>query len=471
MFVLVGTAALAALWLWPASALLDCPPATRDALLWLQRGAGPDWLSWALTERHFVGYRPLAALSYTLNTALLGISAEALRAVDLGLFVLAGGLLAALAKRWFGALPALAAAAVYFLHPVGEEIAVDVARRSYTLSASLLLLGLLASARRVWLGAGLLAAAVLCNEMAVVPALLAPLLRRDRPAREGWPILAAVAAVALVRLAVLKGSGGYGGANVILPWIEGGPLSAAATPVQAAQAAGAGLYHTLLPVSGDGGRLPPPMIAIVAPIVVALVRAGRQGQALLAWYLGYAVLSAVTVTWFWRMAYPPLLPMCLAAALLVQRRERMYGAMFVLGVTAVMQGPLVRGARHTVAELQARAQLISTLEETAQSVPSEQRILLALPYTRHWSLSTTRWLALRQPARSFSLVAHPKAPQDPVARVWDRRPGTVKLHEDAVLLGEGAALGGGPRLVDRAVLPADAVLVFVDEAGAVGWIP
>lgn len=467
LIVVLGVVVLAGLWLWPMSALLGCPPATRDALLWIQRGAGPGWLSWALTERHFVGYRPLAALSFTANAALLGISAASFRAVDLGLFVLAGGLLAALARRWFGALPALVAAAVYFLHPAGEEIAVDVARRSYTLSAALLLAGLLVHERRVWLGAGLLGAAILCNEMAAVPALLAPALRRDRPWKEGWPALAVVAALALLRLAILRGGGGYGEANVILPWAEGGPLSSAPLPLQVIEAAGAGLYHTLLPVSGDGHRLPAPLLVLAAPLLAGLLRSGQLGRVLLAWYLGYTVLSAVTVTWFWRMAYPPLLPMGLAAALLVHRTPRLSGVLVALGLAAgVVQGPLVRGPRPLVADLQARARLIDALEET-----DGDRVLLALPYTRHWALSTTRWLAIRQPARTFSLIAHPQSPQDPVARAWERRPGTVKIHEDAVILAEGEGMIAGPRLVDAAALPEGAVLVWVEEDGSLGRLP
>lgn len=460
---MAGAAGLAVVWLWALSPLLRAPPATRDALLWLQRGLGGDWLAWALTQRHFVGYRPLAALSYTANGALAATSAEAFRAVDLALIAAAGLLLAALARRWFGPVAALVAAAAYFLHPATEEIAIDLARRSYTLSASLLLGGLLAlpRPRRAAL---LLGAAILCNETAVIPALLSPLLLRWRhPGLSARPIVAVVAAIAAVRLAVLRGGGGYTGVNIVQPWSDGGPLSSgeplALQPVLSVAAAS---YQAIVPVAGDGHRLPAAFLLLGAVLAWRLWAAGPAGRALLAWLGGLLAIGAVTVTWFWRMAYPPLLPLALGAGLLVQRRDRI-GAAAVVGVLALwlVQSPLLRGPRPLVGELVARGALIAQIEQGGEG---RETVFLALSETRHRAVAAQRWLSLRAPETTWTLAAHCKSEHHPVAL---ERWGGVVIHEDAVSTEDGAPLLG-PR---RAIAPPEGAALVWTAAGAVHWLP
>jgi hypothetical protein len=473
----LGVSALTAAWLatmWP---LMSAPPATRDALLWIGRGAGPGWLSWALGTPHFVGYRPLAALSYTANAATLGISAQSFRGVDLGLFVCAGLLLAALARRWFGALPALLAVTIYFLHPAGEEIVVDVARRSYTLSAVLLLCGLL-SLRRRWLSAALLGGAILCNEMALVPAALAPLLlawrHPDRRWQDGWPTLTAIGGLGALRLLVLRGGGGYGSRSVVMPWAEGGPLSDALPVLQVLQAAAAGPYQLLMPVAGDGQRAALWSSAAAVLLAIGAARAlwrDGAGGLLLAWSLGHVLLAAVAVTWFWRMAYLPLLPLCLAAALIAQRKDRLaLVAVGLLSLGMLTRSPLVTGARPDVETLVRHGTLIEALEEQAALRSPGDVIWLVLPYTRHRARATQRWLTLRQLDRVFVLAAHLESPLDPIIEERAARAGTVKIHEDAVL-GEEAAVIVGARVVSAETLPAGVSLVWVTGDEGLRWLP
>ena len=474
---IAATVAIAAVALWPLTPLLHAPPATRDALLWIQRGAGADWLAWAVTQQHFVGYRPLAALSFTLNAAL-GATAEGYRAADLGLYVLSGGLLAALAQRWFGMWPALLAAGLYFFHPTSEEILIDVARRSYPMSASLVLSAFLLIRRRA-LAAVLLGAAMLCNEVAVVPALLGPAVLRWRAPehrwRAGWPLWAAVAAVAALRLVVLRGGGGYDGSDIVLPWLAGGPLAGDA-PLRPLLAAAAGAYQTLLPVAGDGSRslLGQHPIGIGSAAVAALVigralwQAGAPGRLLLGWYAATLILAAVAVTWFWRMAHPPLLPLCLAAALLAQRRDWLaLGAAVLLGGNMALQSPVIKGPRPLVGALDERAALITQIEAAAEG---QGTLLLVLPYTKHWAVSTERWLAFRHPAVVVSLLAYQRSLRQPIAADWPARPDTIKVHEDAFLTEAGQGLLQGPRLLSASQIPPKTALVWVGE-DRVGVLP
>lgn len=458
-------------WLLCFAPLLHAPPASRDALLWIQRGTDEQWLTWALGQRHFVGYRPLTALSFSVND-LLGRSAFAIRAVDQALFLCAGGMLFALARRWTGWWPAVVALAAYVLHPSGEEIIVDVARRSYSLSAVLGLGGLLCIHRR-WCAVALLTAAVLCNEMAIVLLVLAPWFARSQGSfqslRAGWPHGLAVLLVVVVRLWVLRGSGGYDGATVLLPWLAGAPVSEAGL-LRPLQAALAGLYQTLLPVSG-AGQLVPLMSGVVGLLVavclgvsfgVLLWRTGPMGRLVVMWFGATLLLAAGSVTWFWRMAYPAMLPMALAMAVLVHRRSLRHRlcAAVCLAVWTV-QSPVVRGVRPAVADLVEHGQYIASLE---QSRGEARSVLLLSSATKHRALSTARWLSHGHPDWSVTLLGYRKSNRHAVAEWWAAAPDTVKVHEDVVVTEAGAQWIVGPRLIAADALPEDGVLLWDDGA-------
>ena len=58
----------AALAVWPYLSTLGHGPMALDSVFWLVRGS-PDtdgWWRWALGSTHFIGYRPVNALSFTL---------------------------------------------------------------------------------------------------------------------------------------------------------------------------------------------------------------------------------------------------------------------------------------------------------------------------------------------------------------------------------------------------------------------
>lgn len=476
----LGLCALAGWWLWAMRPVLGLPPASKDALIWLRRGLGPNWLTWAMAREHFVGYRPLTALSYTANGALGGVSTLSFRAVDLGLYVAAGGLLYALARRWLGAWPALLAALVYFLHPASEEVAYNLARRSYALSTLLVLLGMLVLPRRPLLAGVAFLLGIASNEAAVVPALLSPLVLTWRaPERrwwDAWPPLAAVAVMGAARVAVLQGKGGYL-SDIVLPWL-GKTTHYDGTLLWAPPlAAAAALYQALLPLSGGRvlsllGQHPAGITAAVllaAVVARGLWRCGRPGQLVLAWLIGLVALSMGTMTWFWRMSYLYLAPMGLGAAILAHHRQRAAGAaVLVLVLNMVPQSPLVIGMRPEVVTLARRADVIQHIEHQLRALPPGD-IYIVLPYTEKRATSTTRWLNLRTDTHRFVLTAHRRSSPIRIVRSDPAAPGTVLVHQDAMLTDDGAALLGETRQLRAQALPDGSTMLWV-EGGQVRWM-
>jgi len=136
------------------------PGAAKRTWRALYRG---DWYRWVFAESHFgVGYRPVAALSYTLNYLIGGLNPAVYRATDLGLHLLAGLLVYSVFRRWVHDSPwwgAMVAAGVFLAHPAVENVVPFIARRSYTLATVLVLAGLRVvcptspgGGRRLWPG-------------------------------------------------------------------------------------------------------------------------------------------------------------------------------------------------------------------------------------------------------------------------------------------------------------------------------
>jgi len=84
--------------IWPYLATLGHAPMTADSAEWIVRCAptSPGWVAWVFGGDHFTWYRPVSALSFTLNHALAGTNVVGYRLVDLALFGLAGALVAGL---------------------------------------------------------------------------------------------------------------------------------------------------------------------------------------------------------------------------------------------------------------------------------------------------------------------------------------------------------------------------------------
>ncbi len=122
----------------PYLPILEYWPWSSDSLKWYSKSnihyAG--WLDWTFGHRHFVGYRPIAALSLTVNSAIGGPFPQMYRLTDLFFFFGTGiatyGLWATLTRRFdsWGFL----ATGLFFCHPVAHVILPLLARRTYLLA-------------------------------------------------------------------------------------------------------------------------------------------------------------------------------------------------------------------------------------------------------------------------------------------------------------------------------------------------
>jgi hypothetical protein len=408
---------------WPYHEMLTWLPWGADASRWVGQGSldNPDWASWVWGSKHFVGYRPITALSFVLNHATTGYSALGYRATDLGLHLLTAGLLLGVHRRLTGDHTAFGLLTVALLcgHPATEEVVPYAARRSYLLATAGGLGGLLLwmsalSAALPWQRWALACTSALClglgllsNEVAYVFVPLLPLvwwLWRSPP-RRGllWlhlPMLVVLGVALLGRYMVLGTLGGYH--HRYFAVIVGGvPMWREMTSWQPWTILEA-CWRYLLAPGGVSGQLPLLQGALGAALMglftgwllwVAL----RPGEGrrirllLLVWLLGALALVVLSQTWFWRQAHSLLLPMSMLAALgvrdgtaaLLQRRGEavslLVGALLVS--SCLWTGPLWTGM-----DLRPHSQ-------TLQGTPLVQRVRALLVQIPR-GVPTTVWLVV-----------------------------------------------------------------------------
>jgi hypothetical protein len=351
-------------WVWWTYApALHHWPWGSDALKWLQRSdpARTGWTDWVFHSRHFIGWRPVTALSFAAN-GLWGVTPERVHGVDFATVGATIALIAAVGLEVFRSdrddrsayLAAGVAAALVALHPVLQEILPYVARRSYGLGSLFGLAGLwiwLIGLRRdgprwvspaVVVATALLALSCGSNEASfpIVAALplfawhrLAPTdgptaLRALRPA--ALP-LAQAAWLAWGRSRVLADDFSTGYVKKYFAYASDGHNRLrqldAFSPHEVVRAAWS---YGLFPSSGTGdGALWTTLLGgVVAGAVVAWVcaafwvwpaRGWRDARArtpliFALWGLGTSALYGLANTWFWREGYPLWIPLALALA-------------------------------------------------------------------------------------------------------------------------------------------------------------
>ena len=235
----LALACLVLLGCWAYVPHLSEVPIAADAEKWLFRTTprDPDSLSYVFGSRHFVGYRPTAALSFWLSHHLWGWNWTAHRTVDLALHALGAVGTWWVARRLFDSpWAALIAPAVVLLHPAAETVVPHLARRSYSLAWVLGVWGLLGwiagvqrrSVALTVLGiAGVLAGAH-ANESGYALAVVAPLVGlavATDPDKLGLARRAAALTAALtagflgLRYAILGRIGGYH--RLFVAWFDG----------------------------------------------------------------------------------------------------------------------------------------------------------------------------------------------------------------------------------------------------------
>ena len=392
--------ALLAAGTWPYWGQLPYGPMNGDSAYWVVRGATdrPDWFEWTFLSRHLAGYRPVAAVSYSLNYLTSGFAPLSYRLLDVVLHLGVACLIFAFYRRLARGMPAWGgwvASGLFLAHPLAEQIVPILARRSYSLATLFGLSALIVSwdglaqreprNRPALLGALLLAAGLLGNETAFVMGAVAaalpffvrgPRLDRVTVTYAGFPLLACALALAL-RWWVVGGLGGYAAGAVF----RGMDRTAAVYTELYAGPWWVGVAFLLF----CGWR-------VVASYRVAEPFA-RAASLLLLWLLLSPVPSLISGTWFLRQLYPTLVPFCLLVGILVAsavsddaRTRWMSG--FRLAVPLVLvagilfHSPSVRGP--DAGRLQAwqeRRQLLDELHEALTPVRGPAHVLLVLPYS------------------------------------------------------------------------------------------
>jgi hypothetical protein len=393
---------LVAVGLWPMLYVLTLAPVSRDEVLWITRGSytASRWWDWVFNQSHFVGYRPVTALSYTLDSLVGGFHMLPYRATDLLLHALAAVMVYLVYRRLVPRLPAwggLVSVALFLLHPVTALVVPHLARRSYSLATALALLGvwvLLGPARRdrdLW-GVLALGLAALSNEAAIVAmpvAALAVGLREG--SRAGLKVLGLTVGAGVLllgaRLFVLGGMGGYE--------VEKGSRWALIVASTWKGLLGLGVMRTgsaalpdaiaaLLVFAAVSG-LVLPMFARPAP----LDEGARGSLVAWAWLLAFTVIYLPQGVFFPRQLYMPLAPLALllgiaaaeAALATRERRAALLGALALCTAAFAWQSPVLRGPDPLQAACwRANDRLVREMEAALAELPPRAVIHTLIPY-------------------------------------------------------------------------------------------
>lgn len=433
----------------PYRGVLHHYPWKLDAIRWVVRGAQGDgaWMRWVFESSHFVGYRPVAALSYTLNHMLAGWTPEAYRATDFFLFGLTAVAVAALFRALVDRTDAwmVLAAVLFVAHPASEEIVPFLARRSYTLSVLFSTVGLtawiLAARREGAIGIrGAVAAialllAILSNEVAYVVLPLYPLfaLHLTGSIRQAvvrtLPTLGLASVAIALRFAIIDSTGGYvkrylavtrdGAKHLSEPdgftghRVFASALEYACLPV--------GMSGTANPFRADWSQttlfgLPPLDFTQVVRVLLFLVlsfylwtvtarplverdRRGVTGLLLVIWLIGYALLFGAVRTWFWRQGFPMTVPVALLVTWTL-RETVVLGAprwrlapQLLLVASLLWHSPVIHGMSDY--KMQARSQANDLLQDLRPLLAGVERgatVYLIVPGNRGTVRTFRRWL-------------------------------------------------------------------------------
>ncbi|MBI5863004.1 MAG: hypothetical protein HZB38_00555 [Planctomycetes bacterium] len=349
--VLVAILAVLAIGSWPWVGLLTLMPQTYDAAVWVVNGlpSNPSLWEWVFRGPHFIGYRPLTALSFTLDGCLWGLNPVGHNFTNLLLHLATALAVFCTARRLAPELSpwaALLSMAVFVAHPISVEVAPQVARRSYALTTLLSLLALCTSLppsengvtapcshrhrRRAILAALAVAAATWAHEIGVVMVLVVPFASVLRARAIGLP---------LKNLAVPAGGVFLAGAGALAAGILAkGGIGGHATsgPLGLERFLGA-VWHTpkyLLWLDSLTADVPPAsvngwaaLIGVIGGIVLVglLIRpsqllANRQRSGCivaLAWMAALVGLYSFQGVWYGRLVYPVAAPWAILLAIAV----------------------------------------------------------------------------------------------------------------------------------------------------------
>ena len=463
-FTVLSALILGSLWPWYTELFLW--PMAPDSATWIERAStsDPGWFDWTFRTSHFdVGWRPLTALSFTLNRTLFGLEPLGYRVTDLVLHGLTAAALACTARRLTPELPPWSAwlvALVFLAHPVTDEVVPFLARRSYPLGALLGLAAWLVYLRpadgsrsprlergRSLLAGLLLALAIAANEVSVLFAVALPFaaLARGAPlaavARSTAVLALLPIALVLARTSVVGGLGGYE-----LPEDTGDrtwPVFVAAWRELAGIARATALPEAL-------GWL---LLVVSLPyyVIRALLERGTK-LVLLLWVAAHPLLYAGQGVWFPRQAYVATVPLALLVGLMLSRtlstestllRTAHMIPQLALVFALTLSSPLVRGPEPArIAERVARNDLINAaladLLDPAGSAQQRTRaerepVHLVLPFAP----PVEREDALRARAAQRELSRASRLPARWLATYLEARGGPSEPLEFVYVLADG----------------------------------
>jgi hypothetical protein len=411
----------------PYLPVLEYWPWSSDSVKWFSKSNinNREWLEWAFGHRHFIGYRPIAALSLTLNSAIGGPFPLMYRLTDLLFFFGTGmgvyALWATMTRRVDGW--GLLATSLFFCHPSAQDILPFLARRTYLLALFFSTLALICFCRhlnakqdeRRWMfsSCACLVLALFSNEFAYVTIGFMVLLCCTtapkislKTLRPALPVVG-IGCISLgARWYVLGHFGGYHVAY--LAKVRGGErvTTLGADFWEVFQAS---LHYTFFPSAVSGGAHWVYGGALGTGVVVAyygwrsLVRPLRNWERpterlklwLLFWLLGYSLLYGLANTWFWRQGFPMVIPMALLVTIVARDTKRDFQhdrsliilnfiPQFVLVMSMLFYSPQLRGEiDEEFAEVRNRRnRILNELIATTREFGPEVTVYLAIPLTK-----------------------------------------------------------------------------------------
>lgn len=428
---------LLALGAWPWIGVCALMPQSYDAAVWMVNGlpSNPTLWNWVLGGPHFIGYRPLTALSFTIDGLIWGLNPLGYNLTNLALHLATACAVAYVTRRLAPDLPkwvALIAMCVFLAHPVAVEVAPQVARRSYALATllALIALGLVApsddpaqpdrtSRTENWrwmLAALAVALATWAHEFGIIMAVVIPaalwLNARSQRAKRSSVLLPAgviafAGAVALASGMLAKdGIGGHVtreplGADRFLASIWYSPK-----------------YLLWLDSLTVGEILPAPkwlagVVGFAAIILLAglsvrprelLAQRERRASAILfIWIAGLIVLFGFQGVWYGRLVYPVAAPWAILLALMVvlpsaPRASRIAGLIIIAWL--MWHSPLVRGLDSPrMQHWTAVDRVLRQAESDLNSLPGPAFVRMVLPYH-----PPPRFVAIRDELDSSQIV-------------------------------------------------------------------
>ena len=400
---------------WPFVPYLTSVPLQPDSLTWIERSqpGAEGWSEWVFRSSHFVGYRPLTALSFAADVQLFGLSSLALRLTDLALHLGAGCAVFLLARRLAGLWPACLALTVFLAHPGADEVVPFLARRSYSIATLGGMLGLWLASRAVStrgphgrgpedepvagssvalaLSGPALLLAMFGNELGALLALALPVIAlgsAGRAARRRAVLVSAwgwlwIAAGVWIRHQVMDGVGGYE---------HEGSIADRGAAVLALY--GAALPGRLQGTEGSWG-LAAVAIGLYAPVAATLLLRGQRRtlipMGLLCTLTAFGATVASQGVWFPRQVYPAAALLALFVAVVASRTVLDGGAprrlrwthgagLGLLLLTVLHDSPLVVGpsaGRVRMAEVATR--FVGDVQDSAMALEPPARVFMVAP--------------------------------------------------------------------------------------------